>query len=121
MICASCQTPLPEEAIACWKCGKLALPAPPAAAPAPAAPLAKRQLDLLLALITLLISVAVFVCLGWAVPFTVWGLITSFGRQYPEWSAAFGIVSGAAFILSALAFFGGTWWGCYKLLQRLTS
>ncbi len=115
MICASCQTPLPEEAIACWKCGRLVVPA------APAATAAKRPVDLLLVVIALLISVAVFVCLGWAVPFTVWGLITTAGKQYPEWSGAFSIISGAAFILSGLGFFGGTWWGGYKFLERLTS
>lgn len=115
MICASCQTPLPEEAIACWKCGA------PIGASAPQAALPKRPVDPLLVVLTLLVSVGVFVCLGWAIPFTIWGLITSSAKQYPEWSGILDIVSGAAFVLSALGFFGGTWWGSYQILERLTA
>ncbi len=115
MICANCQMTLPEEAVACWKCGT------PIAAPAAQAAAPKRPVDPLLLILTLLISVGVFVCLGWAIPFTIWGLITSSAKQYPEWSGILDIVSGAAFVLSALGFFGGTWWASYQVLQRLTA
>ncbi len=115
MICASCQTVLPDEAIACWKCGA------PMAGPASRPAVPKRPVDLLLAILTLVISIAVFVCLGWAIPFTVWGLITSTAKQYPEWSGVLEMVSGVAFVASAVGFFGGTWWGGYKVLERLTA
>jgi ribosomal protein L40E len=110
MICENCRTTLPDDAIACWKCG--ARLAPPARQAGP---------DVLLAILTFVIAGALFACVGWSVPFTVWGLINSAAKDSPQWSGVLGIVSGMAFVLAALAFFGGVWWGSYWLIARLTA
>ena len=112
MNCAKCQTTLPDEAIACWKCG-----APVAAS---IAQLPKQdESDLLLALLTFGISIAFFVCAGWSVPFTLWGLISNSAQGSSLLASLSGILSGLAFVMSTIAVFGGCWWGSYWLLKRI--
>ena len=112
MNCDKCQTTLPDEAIACWKCG-----APVAAS---IAQLPKQdESDLLLAILTLGISIAFFICAGWSVPFTLWGLISNAVQEPSPLASSSGILSGLVFIGSTLAIFGGCWWGSYWLLKRI--
>ena len=115
MICQKCQTSLPEEAIACWKCGTSTarVPKPP--------PVKKAEPDIFLMILTFVVTGGFFVCAGWAVPFTIWGLIIGTARQYPQLSGLIDILSGAAFIASTVTFFAGIWWGAYKVLKRLTA
>ena len=101
MICANCRTTLPDEAIACWKCGAQV------AVAVAKSPAKKNAPDLLLVILTFLIASGLFVCMGWAVPFTVWGVITSSASQFPQWASILGVVSGIAFVVSAIAIFGG--------------
>ncbi len=115
MICQSCDTVLPDEARACWKCGTQI------AATVANAPAKNTDLDLLLKILTFLVACALFVCVGWSVPFMVWGTITSAANQYPQWSGLSGVVSGIAFVAAAIVFFGGVWWGTYWLLKRVTA
>jgi hypothetical protein len=114
MNCENCQTTLPDEAIACWKCGA------PVAASVALAPSKKDETDLLFVIITFVISVAFFVCAGWSVPFTIWGLVTNSTKEIPPLSELGGILSGLAFIVAAVAVFGGSWWGSYWLLKRIS-
>ena len=119
MICNHCQTTLPDQAVACWKCG-----APVAAAVLPPEPLTapqakKREPDLLYVILTFVITAGFFVCAGWAVPFTVWGLIIGSAKQFPALTGLLDIISGIAFILSTFGFFAGVWWGAYKISLRL--
>ena len=111
MICQSCSTVLPDEARACWKCG--------AQIAATVAPAKSADLDLLLKIVTFLVAGALFVCVGWSVPFMVWGTLASSANQFPQWSGAIGVVSGIAFVGAAIVFFGGVWWGMYWLLKRV--
>lgn len=113
MNCANCETPLPDEAIACWKCGT------PVAASAAHAPPRKAEPDILLILLTFAAAVAFFACAGWAVPFTVWGMITTAAKDSPEWSGLLGILGGLAFVVATIACFGGFWYGAYWLTQRV--
>ena len=113
MICSNCQTELPDEAIACWKCGEQMSCSPAKSAKH------KDGVDPLLVILTLLFSVAFFVCLGWAIPFTIWGNIITVSKDHPEWSALLDMVSGIAFYVSAVGLFIFSWWGSYKLVFRL--
>ncbi len=133
MICDNCQTTLPDQAVACWKCGKplvqVAPPAIPTSPPTAVLPLVpskppevkKNEPDLLHVIVTFVFTAGFFVCAGWAVPFTVWGLIISSGKQYPELSGLLDVLSGVAFIVSAIGFFAGIWWGAYKISTRLAA
>ncbi len=120
MICESCQTTLPDEAIACWKCGKPITQS--ATAPLPGAePHKKTKIDPLVAVFTLVLSAVFFACFGWAVPFTVWGKITNFAADYPQWAQVFGVISGIAGVASALITFVGVWWLSAWLVTRVMS
>ncbi len=113
MICANCETTLPDEAIACWKCGTQ-LTALTGGKPPP-----KDEPDVLLVLLTFVAAVAFFACAGWAVPFTVWGMITTVAKDSPEWSGVLGILGGLAFVVSTIVCFGGFWYGAYWLIKRI--
>ncbi len=118
MICESCQTALPDEALACWKCGK-SIAAPTVAPPEARKPHKKPKIDPLVAVFTLLFSAVFFACFGWAIPFTVWGRITNIGADYPQWAQIFGVVSGILGVASALLTFVGVWWGSAWLITRI--
>ena len=113
MNCEKCQTILPDEAIACWKCGT------PVAETVQAPP-QKDESDLLLAILTFVLSVAFFVCAGWSIPFTLWGLISTSVNGSSLLASLSSILSGLAFVASTIAVFGGCWWGCYWLLKRIS-
>jgi hypothetical protein len=113
MICANCETTLPDEAIACWKCGTQ-ISALTSGTPPP-----RNEPDILLVLLTFVAAVAFFACAGWAVPFTVWGTITTAAKDSPEWSAVLGILGGLAFVVSTIVCFGGFWYGAYWLTKRI--
>ncbi|MDE3091996.1 MAG: hypothetical protein KGJ80_21700, partial [Chloroflexota bacterium] len=66
-------------------------------------------------------TVMFFVCAGWAVPFTVWGQISTASADSPQWAGLIGVVSGVAFVVATIATFGGFWWGAYWLLTRVTA
>ncbi len=132
MICSSCQTQLPEEAVACWKCGEALQPTTGLPVPVRRSDAARAhsggfrrirdglaQADPLLVVLTLLFNAAFFICFGWAVPFTIWGNIVELSKQYPEWSALLEIASTSTLLVSAVTFFIGTWWGEYQLIHRL--
>lgn len=124
MICGICQTNLPDEAIACWKCGSPISERPegPAKPNVPPNSRAKKdKIDPLFVVLTLLISVALFVCVGWAIPFTVWGSVIAYSGQFPQWSSTIDALSGVLFYASAVGVFAGTWWGSYQILRRLTA
>ncbi len=118
MICENCQTTLPDEALACWKCGK-PTGQPTTVAQPTSPPHKKTRIDPLVAVFTLLISAVFFACFGWAVPFTVWGRITNIGADYPQWAQVFGVVSGIAGVASALITFIGVWWLSAWLITRI--
>ncbi len=113
MICANCQTILPDEALACWKCGTQ-FAAPPAIAPAK-----KTEPDILLVIFTFIASVGFFACAGWSVPFAVWGMISTAAKDSPQWSGWVGILSGISFVVMTIACFGGFWWGSYWVIKRV--
>lgn len=115
MICENCQTTLPDEALACWKCGKPV--AQPGMPPAPRKKL--KPIDPVVAFITLLLSAVFFGCAGWAVPFTVWGKLTNAASDFPQWAQALSILSTVAGVLSALVTFLGFWWLSAWLITRL--
>jgi hypothetical protein len=115
MLCDNCQTELPDEAAACWKCGKLFKSV---AAPTP---LKKQEPDSLLLVGTFVFSGIFFICGGWAFPFTVWGKMVEYTSHYPEWSSVTGVLSGALFIVTAIAVFGVLWWGSYWLIKRIVT
>ncbi len=122
MICEHCQTTLPDQAIACWKCGKpvaaLAAPTTPTA-PAVQAPTSKSEPDVLIVILAFALSAILFVCMGWAIPFTVWGKISGIATDYPQWSNLIGIISGISFVIATIGFLGGVWWGSYWLITRI--
>lgn len=113
VICANCQTALPDEAVACWKCGTQV------AAPATSTLPQKPEPDILLVLLTFIAAAAFFVCAGWAVPFTVWGMISTAAKDSPQWSDLLGILGGLAFIVTTIACFGGFWYGAYWVTKRV--
>lgn len=118
MICENCQTTLPDQALACWKCGKPMTP--PVTAPLPIAkPRKMPKIDPLIALFTLIFSTVFFACVGWAVPFTVWGKLTNVATDFPQWAQALGVISGVAGVVSALLTFVGVWWGSAWLITRI--
>jgi uncharacterized paraquat-inducible protein A len=113
MICANCQTILPDEAKACWKCG---IPlAESASVPKP-----KGETDLLMAILTFVLTAALFACVGWALPFMVWGTIVSSTKDYPQWSGVLDMFSGVSFFVTAIAFVAIVWRGSYWLITRVT-
>ncbi len=114
VVCDNCHTTLPDSAVACWKCGKQFSSASP---PAPR----KSGPDLLLAIVTLPIAVISFACLGWTIPFTLWGLVVSSASQYPGWSGLLGALGAILFVLATVAVIGGTWWGAYWILNRVNA
>lgn len=120
MICATCQIHLPEQAVACWKCGT-PLEAVPAAVPVLTGPLSRPKAvhDPLLIVITFFISVALFICVGWTRPFTVWGTIVSGGKEDPGLGTFIAIASGAEFIVSTIGTFAITWWGSYTIWRKM--
>ena len=119
MICNNCQTTLPDQAVACWKCGTPVATAVPPPEPLAAPKAKKGEPDLLYVILTFVITAGFFVCAGWAVPFTVWGLIIGSAKEYPQLSGLLDLLSGVGFIASAIAFFAGVWWGAYKISVRL--
>ena len=130
MICENCQTTLPDQAVACWKCGKPVAQSTAAARqpiptpPAPETPLKpkvkkKAPIDPVVAVFTMIASVIFFACIGWAVPFTVWGKINSAFADYPQWAQTVGILSTALGVLSAFVLFVGVWWISAWMITRL--
>lgn len=147
MICAGCQTTLPDEAVACWKCGTPTgrgataspvarpstppniapssvlpvhtLPQPAGSPPAATAAEERSAHDLLLLIVTFVGNAVFFVCAGWAVPFAIWGNIVSTGKQNPEWASAIELGSGVALVISGLVFFLACWLGSYWVIMRL--
>ncbi len=113
MICSHCLTELPDQAVACWKCGEQTQGKPTATSK----PLGGA--DPLLVILTLLFSVAFFICMGWAIPFTIWGNMITASKEHPDWSGLLDIVSGIAFYASAVGLFIVSWWGSYQLVFRL--
>lgn len=113
MICANCQTSLPDEAVACWKCGT------PLAGTAKDAPGKPSEPDVLLALLTFFAALIFFACAGWSIPFAIWGNLSTAAKDSPQWSSLLGIVSGLAFIVATVACLGGAWWGSYWLIKRI--
>jgi len=115
MICENCQTSLPDEAIACWKCGKpVKKPGTP-----PTPPRKQKPIDPLVAFFTLLFSAGFFGCVGWAVPFTVWGKLSNAATDFPQWAQTLNVVSTVAGVASALVTFVGIWWLSAWLITRI--
>ena len=118
MICSSCQTTLPDEAIACWKCGKPL--APSVAAPASTSkPRKKKPIDPIVAFLTLIGSTVFFGCIGWSVPFTVWGKLNNAAADFPQWAQFLGAISTIAGVVAALITFVGIWWLSAWLITRV--
>ena len=113
MKCKNCQTILPDEAIACWKCGTKV------ERPATTAPRKKEKPDILIVAAAFIIAAVFFACLGWSIPFMVWGMITSSAKN-SQWSDLMGVVSGISFVATTIAIFGGVWWGSYWLIKNVT-
>ena len=113
MICENCQTPLPDQAVACWKCGK------PVARPAAPAPKKQKPIDPLVAVFTLFFSAVFFGCIGWSVPFTVWGKLNSAVTDFPQWAQAMSVISTIAGVAAALITFVGVWWLSTWLITRI--
>ncbi len=112
MICEHCKTSLPDDAVACWKCGT---PTPKAQQ----SPNAKPKADVLHILASFFIAAVFFVCVGWTVPFTVFGMISTAANDLPQWASVSGIASGIILIGTAIAFIALTWWGAYWVITRL--
>jgi hypothetical protein len=112
MTCKNCQTALPDGAVACWKCGAR-VDLSPETMPT------KPPRDILHVLGSFLVAVVLFACMGWTVPFAVFGNISVAARNYPQWENISGYASGIIMTLTALAFVGMTWWGSYWVISRL--
>jgi ribosomal protein L40E len=112
MICENCKTVLPDDAVACWKCGTRTPLTPETLSPKP-----KR--DILHMLASFFVAIGVFVCFGWTVPFAVFGNISSAASSLPQWASISGVASGPIMIGTAVAFVALTWWGSYWVISRL--
>ena len=113
MICENCQTTLPDQAVACWKCGK------PVTPPTVTTKRKKPPIDPLVAVFTLVLSAVFFGCIGWAIPFTVWGKISNAATDFPQWAQLLGAISLVAGVASALLVFVGLWWLSAWLITRI--
>lgn len=134
MICKNCQTTLPDQAVACWKCGKpiaqlvaqpvAPTPHPVQAPPAPETPLKpkikkKPPIDPIVAVFTMIASVIFFACIGWAVPFTVWGKTAEIFKDRPDLAQMSSVLGTAGGVLSGLILFVGVWWVSAWIITRL--
>ena len=112
MICENCKTLLPDDAVACWKCGTRIAPSPETLP-------AKPQRDVLHMLAAFFVAVGLFACVGWPLPFVVWGGISSAASSMPQWASMSGIASGVILFGTAIAFVALTWWGSYWVIARM--
>jgi hypothetical protein len=112
MICANCKTTLPDNAVACWKCGKPTSQTPQSFG-------SKQKPDILHILASFFVAVVLFACVGWPLPFVVWGGISSAASGMPQWASVSGIASGIILFGTAIAFVALTWWGSYWVIARM--
>lgn len=112
MICANCKTTLPDDAVACWKCGT-------PTSQAPRTPESKPKPDILHVLAAFFVAVVSFACVGWPLPFVIWGGISQVASHSPQWASVSGIASGAIMIGTTIAFLALTWWAFYWVIARL--
>ncbi len=113
VVCDNCHTTLPDDAVACWKCGRQFSLAHPQKSYKSSGP------NLAIAVVTFPIALAFFACLGWSIPFTLWGLTVSLGGQNPNGSGLLGAVGAILFAISSIALIGGAWWGAYWIVNRV--
>lgn len=112
MICKNCQTELPDSAVACWKCGT-------PTAVLGQAPDAKPPRDVLHVVASFLVAAVLFICIGWPLPFVVWGNLSAAASHLPQWASVSGIASGIVLIGTALAFIALAWWMSYWVITRM--
>ena len=112
MICDQCKTELPDEAAACWKCGRPFKPAQPAAT-------TKEDPTVVVAFFSFILSVGFFICGGWGVPFTVWGKTLEAARTQPGMEGQMETIAGVLFVVSAIGVFGGLWAVAFWVGKRL--
>jgi len=60
-----------------------------------------------------------FACVGWPLPFVIWGGISQAASHLPQRASISGIASGIILIGTALAFIVLAWWGTYWVIARL--
>ncbi len=115
VVCDNCHTTLPDNAVACWKCGRQFPSAHLSAPLKPSGP------NIAIAVVTFPIALAFFACLGWSIPFTLWGLTVSLGGQNSDGSGLLGAVGTILFAISSIALIGGAWWGAYWIVNRVNN
>lgn len=107
MICEHCKTVLPDDAVACWKCGTPTVRANRRS-------VAKPPRDVLHILSAFFVAVFSFVCVGWPLPFVV-------VSNLPLWMGMGGPAYGIVLISTTIAFVGFAWWVAYWVITRLFS